>query len=271
MRDSLAPFAEGHAQQAVARRVVLLGASNLTKGIGTVLETAYRSWGRPLEVHTALGHGRSYGLSSSVLGRQLPGILECGLWQDLAGSAATPTAALVTDIGNDLLYEQPVERIAAWIQECLDRLAALKARTVVTLLPVENLLTLSRARFQLMRTVFFPHSRLALDEVGRRALALNERVRRLATDRGCSLVTQRASWFGFDPIHIKPRQRPTAWRDILAHWSEAAQFLQPARGTLARTLYLQSRVPQCRRVLGFEQRGRQPAGRLRDGTTVAIY
>jgi len=271
MIDASVPSAEGRVQQDVARRVVLLGASNLTKGIGTVLETAYRSWGRPLEVHAALGHGRSFGLASSVLGRQLPGILECGLWQNLADSPPLATAGLVTDIGNDLLYEQPVEQIVEWIRECLDRLGSLKARTVVTLLPVDNLLTLSRARFHLMRTVFFPHSRLTLDEVGRRALDLNERVRRLAIDRGCGLVTQRASWYGFDPIHIKPRHRPMAWREILAHWSDLSQSFQPARGSLARTLYLQSRVPHRRRVLGFEQRGRQPAGRLRDGTTVAIY
>jgi hypothetical protein len=271
MRNSFATVTVGDAHQGAARRVVLLGASNLTKGIATVLETAYRTWGRPLEVHTALGHGRSFGLTSSVLGRQLPGILECGLWRVLADSPAIPTAGLVTDIGNDLLYGQPVEQIAEWVRECLDRLATLKARTVVTLLPVENLPSLSRARFRLMRTLFFPHSRLTLDDVAQRAHTLNDRVRRLALDRGCGLIVQRASWYGFDPIHIKLRQRPIAWREILAHWSETAPVDRPARGTLARTLYLRSRVPERRRVLGFEQRGRQPAGRLNDGTTVAIY
>jgi hypothetical protein len=272
MKQAGAPCSTDSVQQLVAtRRVVLLGASNLTKGIGTVLETAYRAWGRPLSVVTALGHGRSYGATSSILGRQLPGILECGLWQVLADSAPIPTAGLITDIGNDLLYEQPIERIAGWVEECLSRLAALEARTVVTLLPVDNLLTLSRARFQLMRTIFFPHSRISLDQVAERALALNERVRRLARDFGCGLVAQRSSWYGFDPIHIRARHRPTAWREILAHWSETNQLHQPARGTLARTLYLQSRAPETRRLLGFEQRRSQPAGRLNDGTTIAVY
>ncbi len=123
----------------LTRRVVLLGASNLTKGIGTVLETACRHWGRPLEAVGALGHGRSYGNASRVLGRQLPGILECGLWQVLGRSPGVPTAGLVTDIGNDLLYGQGVARIADWLEQCLDRLAAVHARTVVTLLPVDNL------------------------------------------------------------------------------------------------------------------------------------
>jgi hypothetical protein len=271
MNDSNAASNDTPSQPYFPRRVVLLGASNLTKGIGTVVETAYRSWGRPLQVVTALGHGRSYGAETSILGRRLPGILECGLWQRLADSPPIATAGLVTDIGNDLLYEQPVARIAAWVEECLDRLATLQARTVVTLLPVENLLTLSRVRFRLMRTLFFPHSRVTLEEVADRAHQLNDRVRTIAHGHGCRVVVQRASWYGFDPIHIKHTQRPQAWREILAHWSETDELHPPARGTLRSTLYLQSRVPERRRVLGFEQRRDQPAGRLRDGTTIAIY
>jgi hypothetical protein len=258
-------------QAGTTRRVVLLGASNLTKGIGTVLETAYRVWGRPLEVVSALGHGRSYGRVSSVLGRQLPGILECGLWQVLGRSPGAPTAGLVTDIGNDLLYGESVEHIAGWLEQCLDRLAAVGARTVVTLLPVDNLRTLSRARFAMMRTIFFPQSRVSLETISQRAHALNEHARRLAVDRGFGWVVQRTSWYGFDPIHIKPRQRPLAWQEILAWWSASSELSQPVRSTLARTLYLRSRVPERRRVLGFEQRGLQPSGRLNDGTTVAIY
>jgi hypothetical protein len=256
--------------EAPQHRVVLLGASNLTKGIGTVLETACRIWQRPLEVFCALGHGRSYGRTSSVLGRQLPGILDCSLWNEMERQPGIGTAALVTDIGNDLLYEEPVEQIAAWVRECLDRLSAAGARTVVTLLPVENLQTLSRARFQLMRTLFFPHSRISLEEVGRRAIALNGEVGRLARERGFPTVSHRVIWYGFDPIHIKRCHRPEAWREILAAWP-APPMDRPVGNSTARTLYLCSRTPAHRRVLGFEQRGEQPSARMRDGTTVAIY
>jgi hypothetical protein len=253
------------------RRVVLLGASNLTKGIGTVLATAYRAWGQPLEVLAALGHGRSYGRASRVLGRELPGILECGLWPSLGRSSTIPTAALVTDIGNDVLFNEPVERIAGWVEACFDQLAEIGARTVVTHLPVDHLPMLSRARFLLMRTLFVPSSRLSLETVIGRAIALNERVGRLAAERGFGLVRQRVEWYGFDPIHIRSRWRGHAWREILMHWSDDKSLSQPARSTLAQLLYLRSRLPERRRVLGFEQRGQQPAARLRDGTTVAIY
>ncbi len=69
-------------------RVVALGASNLTRGLQTVVATATATWGPDVEVLAALGHGRSYGAPSRLLIRTLPGILESGLWKDLESLAA---------------------------------------------------------------------------------------------------------------------------------------------------------------------------------------
>jgi hypothetical protein len=71
----------------------MLGASNLAIHLPTVVETAARLWGRPLDLLAAIGHGRSYGMTSRVMGRVLPGILQCGLWDDLARRPPAETAA----------------------------------------------------------------------------------------------------------------------------------------------------------------------------------
>ena len=84
-------------------RVVALGASNLTRGLQTMVSSARASWGSEIEVVAALGHGRSYGATSQFLIRTLPGILECGLWRELESRPQVPTRALLTDIGNDIL------------------------------------------------------------------------------------------------------------------------------------------------------------------------
>jgi hypothetical protein len=252
------------------RRVILVGASNLTLGVGTVLAAAHHAWGRRLEVHAALGYGRSFGRASRVLGRQLPAILDCGLWPQLAEKPAGSSVALVTDIGNDILYEQPVDRICEWVGTCLDRLAAIGARTAVTLLPLENLHSLSRARFTLLRSILVPRCRLSLDEASLRAAAVNEAVRQMAAQRGFSVVTPRSHWYGFDPIHIRRAKRGEAWREIVSAWSGRAAPARPRDGW-PRTLDLHFRVPHRRRLWGIEQRGRQPAARYADGTTVALY
>lgn len=256
---------------AQGRRVVLLGASNLTKSIGAVLATAQGIWGQRLEVLAALGHGRSYGRDSQVFGRQLPGILDCGIWRHLNAVPRAETAALVTDIGNDLLYEEPVERISQWVDACLDRLAAIRARTVVTLLPIENIERISGRRYKFFRTIFFPRSRVSLDEMSARARALNRHVEQAARERGFSIVAHRQAWYGVDPIHIRWTQRGRAWTEILSPWSAPEIVGAPSRRSLVRTLYLRSRRPEFQRFFGIEQRGAQPSARLQDGTTVAIY
>ncbi|HEY5315121.1 MAG TPA: hypothetical protein VIK18_21495, partial [Pirellulales bacterium] len=53
------------------RRLVLLGASNLTRGLAPVLQTAAQLWDEPLDILAAAGHGRSYGATSRVLVRSL--------------------------------------------------------------------------------------------------------------------------------------------------------------------------------------------------------
>ena len=156
------------------RRIVVLGASNVARGISVITETARRLHGRPLEIWAAFGRGRSYGQSSQFLGVELPGIAECGLWKSLSDRAPLATSALVTDIGNDLFYDQPLERIVGWIEFCLARLAAIEARTVVTRLPLDNLPGLSERRFRLLRKIFFPKCRQSLAEATERARALVE-------------------------------------------------------------------------------------------------
>lgn len=252
------------------RRLVLLGASNLTRAISTVVETGWLRWGRPLDVLAALGHGRSYGMTSTVLGRTLPGIVQCGLWRDLESRSPAPAAALVTDIGNDLLYGAPVERIVQWVAWCLEALARAGAVVVMTRLPLANLEGLPEWRFRLLRSVLFPRCRLARETLTRRARQLDERLGRLAEEQGVTLVGTWPAWYGFDPIHIKLRHWRAAWAQIVCAGSEA-EAPRRAAGSLARWLYLRTRLPEQHWLLGIERRRAQPSGRLRDGTTISLY
>lgn len=251
------------------RRVVLLGASNLTRGISTVVDTASRAWGSPLDVLAALGHGRSYGMASTVLGRTLPGILQCGLWAALDARPAAPTAALVTDVGNDLLYGAAVEQVAEWVERCLDRLAALGARTIVARLPVCNLPRVRPWQYAIVRRALFPSCRLSLAEIAERALALDERIASLTNERNFRLLTPRAEWYGFDPIHVKLRHAPRVWSEFLGAWNDA--HIAPARASMKR--WLQLRRSAAERVVrfGVERRCAQPSGRLDDGTLISFF
>ena len=129
-------------ERAVAR-VVALGASNLTRGFQTVVSTARAAWGPGVEVLAALGHGRSYGARSQLVFRTLPGILDSGLWPELESRSPAATRALVTDVGNDILYGFSAERTLAWVEEALRRLSRVTHDIVVTDLPLASIRRLS--------------------------------------------------------------------------------------------------------------------------------
>jgi len=77
-------------------RAVLLGASNLTLALPTLVDDLRRAAGGPVEVLAACGRGRSYGAWSHLLFvRHLPGITGCGLWRAAreAAMAAAPVGS----------------------------------------------------------------------------------------------------------------------------------------------------------------------------------
>ncbi len=74
----------------------------------TVVGWAFTLVGLPgnwLMVLAAAGYGRCYGVKSRFVLRDLPPILDCGLWSALRKTSHAPTYALLTDIGNDLMQE----------------------------------------------------------------------------------------------------------------------------------------------------------------------
>jgi hypothetical protein len=252
------------------RRVVILGASNLVRGITTVFETSTRCWGGPLDFLAAHGHGRSYGGESMFLGRVLPGIRNCALWEALEQREPLPTAALITDVGNDVLYGAPVERIVEWVETCIARLRPRCERMIVTELPVHQLRTLTRGRYNFIRNIIFPQCRVPFEDAVERALLLNERLCELADRHNAIRVATLPEWFGFDPIHIRFDRLGPAWRQILAPWCDG----EPPRTqpiSIRRALFLRRLRPHYRRVFGIEQRKVQPAARLRDGSVISYF
>ncbi|MCA9041647.1 MAG: hypothetical protein KDA65_14940, partial [Planctomycetaceae bacterium] len=148
-----------------AEQVVILGASNVAIGLSRLVFSLREVI--PIETELKLliagGHGRSYGKDSAVFVRRLPGILNCGLWEKLEktqhvepDNSSCRLRALLTDIGNDLIYGVSVERLYNWVAECVRRLQVYNADIVMTGVPLESLAQLSSLRYSLTQKLFFP-------------------------------------------------------------------------------------------------------------------
>lgn len=256
-------------------RLIVLGASNVHLGLRHLVAVARELHGGPVEFLLAPGHGRSYGRDSSIPGRTLPGILQCGLWQALETLPERPTVALITDVGNDLLYGRTPARTLDWVSRCIDQLVARDAQIRITELPIANLETLGEFRFRLFRQIFFPRAKFSLAEISDRARCLNEGLSNLAKSMPRQPIALPSNWYGMDPIHFRWQQRSHVWRTLLSPLPQATGEPNTNHKTVTlRPLEwprLWAAAPEKRLVFGFQRQSRQPAVRLADGSTIALY
>lgn len=231
--------------------LIIIGASNVTLSLPVIWSGLAASGSPPQRLLVAAGHGRSFALPNTVMGRTLPSILECGLWDALAELSAdglaerrepsgplplrTPkldglrrsatrveapsqqqTQALITDVGNDVLYGASVDQITDWVRECVTRLRSLGVQTRLTNLPLDSLRSLSQRRFLFFRKLLFPSSTLTYDDALDAAAELDAALADLSETAGLERAVPQPHWYGLDPIHIRRRARPEAWQQFLA-------------------------------------------------------
>ena len=233
--------------------LVIIGASNVTLSLPVIWAGLAGAASPPQRLLVAAGHGRSFALPNTVMGRMLPSILECGLWDALArlaerrepsghrapmgsvgwvsdptitkavvatefqptASDCQPPRALITDVGNDILYGASVEQIADWVRECVARLQSLGVQPRLTHLPLDSLRSLSRRRFLFFRKLLFPSSTLTYENAMSAAADLDAALVELSDASGLERTEPQPHWYGLDPIHIRRRARPEAWQQFL--------------------------------------------------------
>ena len=182
-----------------------------------------------------------------------------------------PTTAWLTDIGNDLAYEVPVETLVEWVSGCVDRLQELDARIALCDLQMATLRDVSERKFGLLRTLLFPVSRLQRDELLARAAALSGALQELGKTRNIPIFTAPAAWYGFDPIHPRGKHLAPMWSELFGLFANLTDDLHPTDDTWWLRYYLRLLHPERWSHFSVLRRAQQPNGRLSDGTTVALY
>ncbi|MEQ9406782.1 MAG: hypothetical protein RIK87_03615 [Fuerstiella sp.] len=248
---------------------VLLGASNLTLAWPRIMSVIEAQTSGPREVFTAHGMGRSYIAERSSFGvRQLPGILNSGLWSALrsASAPAESPAVLITDLGNDLVFGSSPEEVAEGAAECVRRIRAWNrdTRIVLTAPPLKSVERLGQAGFIFFRSVLFPKCRLSLSDVQGHTRELDERLSELSEQQSLTLFSPASEWYGLDPIHIRRRYQREAFAAMTYPWN-----LVETVGKIRKERRHRRPVAETRWVWGRERRTLQPSTDVR--TAVYAY
>ena len=205
------------------------------------------------------------------MGRWLPGIVDCHLWQDLIRRQDDlPARALVADVGNDILYGAPPEQIIEWVELCICRLRDQNCEVAITGIPLESLQRMRKWEFPLFRSIFYPGCRLSHESALGRATELAAMLEQLAAVHQCRFIMPDVQWYGIDRIHITKRSQATAWKECFSAF-DGFQDGDARAATLREFVAIRSQTPHHRRLFGIPQRRRQPCKRLGDGTLVSLY
>jgi len=138
---------------------------------------------------------------------------------------------------------------------------------VLTDLPLASVRRLSNVKYLAFRTVLVPNCQLSLTQVLDRAERVNEGLAGLAERYGAKLFRLDPTWYGFDPIHVRPSLWQTAWQQILG--AEPQTKAGSALTVEAMRLYFMR--PERRWLFGVEQVTPQSGVVLRSGGHVWLY
>ncbi len=253
----------------MAERFVVLGASNVSRGLARLAAMLRTRAGGPADLFVAAGHGRGYGVNTRVAWRRLPAILSSGLWRALEREGVTAPAALVTDVGNELLYGLGVTAVATAVRDAVARLRDRGGRVALTGLPLASIAGVGGIRYRLMRTVYVPGCLLSLAAIKDASRWLDDELRAIAADTGIAYLEQPGDWYGFDAIHLKRPRLADLWHRVGDAWGLPVATARP-QPSLTEWAVLGSRAAEVRSLAGRTRLTRQPVIE-RDGFRVWMY
>ena len=196
--------------------LVLLGASNLSRGcFAFVRHIKTCLYPRKVEVLIASGPGRAYHASGGLLNVSYPPICTSDIFEAAHSKSESgyQVVALVTDIGNDIMYSVSAEQVIETIQQVFARLKSMNAEIYYTTLPAAFEKGVHPLWFYFLRSILLPFSRVSYDE----AVAGIVKVNRFLKESGGTyghMVPDMDRYLGFDEIHYGWLRAHSAWSHI---------------------------------------------------------
>jgi len=220
--------------------LILLGASNLARGVYALAEHIKAGLHpRPVEVMIAVGPGRAYQASGGLFNVVYPPIQSSPLFKAAREKSETGyrLLALVTDLGNDIMYGVPVEELIETVQQMFVRLQAMNAEIFVTTLPVAFERRAGAIRFKILRTLLFPGSRVSYEEATAAVIEVNRFLRESAHG-SVHRIPGMDSYLGLDGIHYSLFSAHRAWTHVARAMLEFTGM--ESAGGISRTLWIKS-------------------------------
>ena len=162
-----------------------------------------------------MGPGRGYCAEGGIFNITYPPIGSSGILKSASERAqgARQVIALITDIGNDIMYGVPVSEITSCLSSLLQKLDAIGADVFVNPIPLDFPEDVSERQFRILRSVFYPHSAIDYRRAGEAVSAVNDFLYASA-GRRIHLLPSAKDCTGIDKIHYSIFRSHRAWSRV---------------------------------------------------------
>ncbi len=240
---------------------ILLGASNLARGYDALAGHLKNQLSpRPVHFWNALGPGRGYSVRGGFLHVSYSPIETCDLWSALPLSIPknSRTVALMTDVGNDIMYGVSPDQITESLKEIIRRLRHLNAEIFVTKIPSHFEKTIPPWIFYSLRLLFFPRSRVKMVEAVYATRKINHFLENAVGD-SVHLISGLDSCYGWDRIHYDLFKAGNVWSCV------AEEFLKelecPPSATIRFRAMVDSYFENIKNLWGADMLKRRKKGK----------
>lgn len=195
--------------------IMLLGASNLSRGyhcLTRCLESNLKP--RQVSFRSALGPGRGYCSDGGFLNVTYPPIKSCQLFSELPDPAeGSRNVALVTDLGNDIMYGVHPDSLIEEIKTIHQKLLAGNADMLITPIPSTLVQQLTPFVFKFLKGIFFPRSGVTRLEALSAIKQINAFVEGGVGER-VTVIRGLENFMGWDRIHYDFFRLDRVWTRV---------------------------------------------------------
>lgn len=163
-----------------------------------------------------MGPGRGYFAQGGVFNVSYSPIVVSGIL-DAARKRqpnTSKTLALITDIGNDIMYNVPTAKIIACLHSIIQELDAMGADVFVNPIPMVLEKDVSERQFRILRAVFFPRSPVTYSGAADAVREINKFLQDAASGR-IHLLPSAKDFCGVDKIHYSVLHSHKAWSEVV--------------------------------------------------------
>jgi len=196
---------------------IFLGASNLARsfhGLKYCIERCISP--RPASFVHAMGPGRGYVSRGGILNAIYSPILNCGILEAVRNKKIKDQSvvALITDIGNDIMYGVSSEKIINGLQYLLNSLGEFKTNIFITSIPVDLENDISELHFHIIRQIYFPKSPVKYSQASNNIKAINKFILQ-SSNKKITVINDMKQFCGIDKIHYSIFKSRPAWSHVV--------------------------------------------------------